>query len=100
MPAVCEKGTGCIYKYDDAHALGSGKGFTEKDAPNFAGSFYSRTKGHVQSVRLEHRACRPVRSRSLAQLLEFYSNVLTLRVRMPISDDLRCVMFPRGETGF
>lgn len=43
-------GTGCIYSYDAAHPLGSGRGFTETDAPNFAGSFYSMTKGHVQKV--------------------------------------------------
>jgi dTDP-4-dehydrorhamnose reductase len=62
--------TGCIYEYDDKHPLGSGKGFTEEDKPNFAGSFYARTKAQVES------------------LLKSYPNVLTLRVRMPISDDL------------
>lgn len=75
---ACEKrgihltnfGTGCIYSYDSAHALGSGVGFTEVDAPNFTGSFYSLTKGMVQ------------------KLLENYKFTLTLRVRMPISDDL------------
>jgi len=75
---ACEKrgihmtnfGTGCIYSYDAEHALGSGKGFTESDAANFSGSFYSLTKGMVQ------------------KLIENYSKTLTLRVRMPISDDL------------
>jgi 3,5-epimerase/4-reductase len=62
--------TGCIYKYDDEHPVGSGKGFTEEDEPNFTGSFYSLTKGMVEKL-----------SRS-------YKHVLTLRFRMPISDDL------------
>jgi len=61
--------TGCIYSYDDAHPIG-GAGFTEEDKPNFDGSFYSATKAVVEG------------------LLREYDNVLTLRVRMPISDDL------------
>lgn len=61
--------TGCIYKYDDEHTIG-GKGFTEEDKPNFTGSFYSLTKGMVETM------CRA------------YKHVLTLRFRMPISDDL------------
>ncbi len=63
-------GSGCIYEYDKDHPLGSGKGFTEKDKPNFDGSFYSKTKG------------------MLDLLLQAYPNVLNLRLRMPISDDL------------
>ncbi len=62
--------TGCIFEYDDNHPLGSGVGFKEEDTPNFTASFYSMTKGLVE------------------KLLRFYPNVLTLRVRMPISDDL------------
>lgn len=62
--------TGCIFEYDDAHPLGSGKGFLEGDVPNFDKSFYSMTKGMVEKL------CRE------------YPNVLVLRVRMPISDDL------------
>lgn len=62
--------TGCIFEYDDKHTLGSGVGFTEEDDPNFTASFYSKTKGVVE------------------KLLSNYPNVLTLRVRMPISDDL------------
>merc|ERR1712188_309339 len=61
--------TGCIYEYDEAHALGSGVGFTEEEKPNFTGSFYSETKGYVD------------------QMLRHYANVLTLRVRMPLSDE-------------
>lgn len=62
--------TGCIFKYDDAHPLGSGIGFTEDDVPNFAGSFYSQTKGYMEP------------------LLKVYPTCLILRVRMPVSDDL------------
>ncbi|XP_013399954.1 bifunctional dTDP-4-dehydrorhamnose 3,5-epimerase/dTDP-4-dehydrorhamnose reductase-like [Lingula anatina] len=40
-------GTGCIYEYDENHPIG-GRGFTEEDAPNFTGSFYSKTKGMVE----------------------------------------------------
>lgn len=62
--------TGCIFKYDDAHPLGSGIGFKEDDIPNFDESFYSETKGYME------------------QMLKWYENCLILRVRMPISDDL------------
>ena len=65
--------TGCIYEYDENHLLGSGVGFTEEDVPNFTGSFYSKTKGLVESL-----------------LREYKENVCVLRVRMPISSDLQC----------
>jgi dTDP-4-dehydrorhamnose reductase len=63
-------GTGCIYEYDNEHTLENLKGFTEEDTPNFSGSFYSRTKAMVDGLLLN------------------YPNVLNLRIRMPISDDL------------
>jgi dTDP-4-dehydrorhamnose reductase len=66
--------TGCIYEYDDEHTIG-GKGFTEEDAPNFSKSFYSETKGVVEKY------------------LRLYENVLVLRLRMPISDDLHSRSF-------
>ncbi|KAJ1691034.1 hypothetical protein LUZ63_015189 [Rhynchospora breviuscula] len=62
--------TGCIFEYDESHPEGSGIGFKEEDTPNFAGSFYSKTKAMVE------------------ELLKSYDNVCTLRVRMPISSDL------------
>jgi 3,5-epimerase/4-reductase len=62
--------TGCIFKYDEAHPLGSGIGFVEDSEPNFDESFYSETKGYME------------------QMLKCYPNTLILRVRMPISDDL------------
>ncbi len=63
-------GTGCIYEYDEKHSIENSIGFTEEDAPNFQGSFYSYTKT------------------MLDQIFKFYPNVLNLRLRMPISDDL------------
>lgn len=62
--------TGCIYEYDDQHPMNGGKGFTEDDEPNFSGSFYSFTKAKVEAM------------------MKVYSNVLILRLRMPVSDDL------------
>ncbi len=67
---VTNIGTGCIYEYDECHPMYSCIGFTELDPPNFAGSFYSKTK------------------QMLDQLLLYYPNVLNLRLRMPISSDL------------
>lgn len=62
--------TGCIYEYDEEHPVGSGRGFTEEDEPNFDGSFYSKTKAILE------------------KLIVYYPNLLNLRVRMPISADL------------
>jgi 3,5-epimerase/4-reductase len=66
---VTNYASGCIYEYDAEHTIG-GKGFKEEDTPNYEGSFYSRSKILAE------------------KLLEAYPNVLTLRLRMPISDDL------------
>ncbi|KAK4452147.1 hypothetical protein QBC34DRAFT_294031 [Podospora aff. communis PSN243] len=68
--------TGCIYQYDDAHPW-DGPGFLETDAANFAGSFYSMTKAHVEEPTLT----RP-------RIMKHYDNCLILRLRMPVSDDL------------
>lgn len=65
-------GTGCIFEYDHSHPFGSDKsGFTESDIPNFKGSAYSIVKGYTD--RLMHH---------------LDSNVLNLRIRMPITADL------------
>jgi len=61
--------TGCIYTYDEKHPIG-GPGYLETDKANFDGSFYSETKAHVEEV------------------MKAYTNVLILRLRMPVSDDL------------
>jgi len=64
--------TGCIFEYDAAHPErgGPGKTFTEEDTANFGGSYYSYTKSRVE------------------EMMKQYSNVLILRLRMPVSDDL------------
>ena len=59
----------CIYTYDAAHPAG-GAPFSEADEPNYIGSFYSLTKGMVDKLSLN------------------YAHTLTLRLRMPVSDDL------------
>ncbi|KAL6046675.1 hypothetical protein QOT17_022085 [Balamuthia mandrillaris] len=61
--------SGCIYQYDEQHPIG-GPAFKETDAPNYSDSFYSTTKIITE------------------QMLVNYSNVLILRLRMPVSDDL------------
>jgi len=63
-------GTGCIYEYDEQHPMNSGIGFKEEETPNFDKSYYSKTKIMLDT------------------LLQDYPNVLNLRLRMPISDDL------------
>lgn len=66
-------GTGCIFTYKDMqhmdmqHMDNDNKGFTEEDSPNFFGSGYSIVKGFTD--RLMHQLA---------------SNVLNLRIRMPI----------------
>ena len=72
---VTHFGTGCIYEYDAAHPIGSGIGFKEEEEPNFAGSFYSKTKIWLD------------------QLFDSYPNVLNLRLRMPISSDFHSKNF-------
>jgi len=62
-------GTGCIFEYDASHELGSGRGFTERDFPNFTGSSYSTVKGFTD------------------RLLNNVQGVLNARIRMPISDE-------------
>jgi 3,5-epimerase/4-reductase len=62
-------GTGCIFKYDDNHPFGQEiDGFCEDDEPNFFGSSYSVVKGFTD------------------RLMHMYSNVLNLRIRMPITN--------------
>ena len=64
-------GTGCIFKFDDEHPHGKEiNGFNEESEPNFFESSYSIVKGFTD--RLMH-------------LMD--SNVLNLRIRMPIVDN-------------
>jgi 3,5-epimerase/4-reductase len=62
-------GTGCIFKYDDEHPFGQEyNGFTEDSKPNFFGSSYSIVKGFTDKI-----------------MKMYESNVLNLRIRMPIT---------------
>lgn len=62
-------GTGCIFKFDETHPFEKEEnGFTEDDKPNFFGSSYSIVKGFTD--RLMH-----------------LTNVLNLRIRMPITGE-------------
>ena len=63
-------GTGCIFKYDEDHPFGEEiNGFNESSLPNFFGSGYSIVKGFTD------------------RLMNLYSsNVLNLRIRMPITE--------------
>lgn len=61
--------TGCIFNYDAKYTVG-GDAIPEDYAANYFGSFYSVTKGMVDQLSLN------------------YKHALTLRLRMPISDDL------------
>ena len=64
-------GTGCIFTYDEEHPFGLEKdGFTEESVPNFFGSSYSIVKGFTDRI------------------MKLYKNVLTLRIRMPITETL------------
>lgn len=59
--------SGCIYTGDK-----NGEGFTEDDAPNFAGSFYSRTKTWAEQMLVE-----------LSPQKNEKAGILILRLRMP-----------------
>jgi len=54
---VINYATGCIFEYDAEHPEGSGIGFKEEDKPNFAGSFYSKTKAMVNFFVLSGTKC-------------------------------------------
>ena len=118
--ATAAPGTGCIFHYDDNFPEGSGKGFKEADTPNFTGSYYSYTKargslGAWATACMPRQlsapawcACKPpapklraplfppacCRAQAMVEsLLKEFPNVLTLRVRMPIVQDL---LYPRN----
>jgi nucleoside-diphosphate-sugar epimerase len=65
-------GTGCIFNYDETHPYGEeNNGFTEKSLPNFFGSSYSVVKGYTDQI-----------------MHLFEDNVLNVRIRMPITDEI------------
>jgi nucleoside-diphosphate-sugar epimerase len=64
-------GTGCIFTYDDEHPFAEElNGFTTDSKPNFFGSSYSIVKGYTD------------------MLMKAFGNVLNVRIRMPITDEI------------
>lgn len=64
-------GTGCIFKFDEDHPFGQEiNGFKEDALPNFFGSSYSVVKGFTDRM-----------------MKLFESDVLNLRIRMPITGE-------------
>jgi 3,5-epimerase/4-reductase len=64
-------GTGCIYTYDEEHPYEEElNGFKEESKPNFFGSSYSIVKGYTD------------------MLMKMFNNVLNVRIRMPITDEI------------
>jgi len=65
-------GTGCIFDFDDEHPFGEElNGFKEHSKPNFFGSSYSIVKGFTDQL-----------------MHQFDNNVLNVRIRMPITDEV------------
>lgn len=64
-------GTGCIFTYDSEHPFAEElNGFTSDSKPNFFGSSYSIVKGYTD------------------MLMKLFHNVLNVRIRMPITDEI------------
>jgi dTDP-4-dehydrorhamnose reductase len=64
-------GTGCIFTYDDEHPYQEElNGFREESKPNFFGSSYSTVKGYTDMI------------------MKMFNNVLNVRIRMPITDEI------------
>lgn len=69
-------GTGCIYTYDDEHPYEEElNGFKEDSKPNFFGSSYSIVKGYTDMI------------------MKMFTNVLNVRIRMPITDEINSQNF-------
>ncbi len=62
-------GSGCIFTYNEKHPIG-GSPVTEDETANFFGSSYSVAKGYTD------------------RLMSHYGNVLNLRIRLPISEEV------------
>lgn len=64
-------GTGCIFTYDSEHPFAEElNGFTTDSKPNFFGSSYSIVKGYTD------------------MLMKAFDNVLNVRIRMPITEEI------------
>ncbi len=76
-------GTGCIFNYDDIHPYEQEiVGFNENESPNFFGSSYSVVKGFTD------------------MMMHMYPNVLNLRIRMPITNNMNTRNFITKITNY
>ena len=76
-------GTGCIFTYDDEHVYEEEvNGFKEESRPNFFGSSYSTVKGYTDMI------------------MKMFDNVLNVRIRMPITDEINSRNFITKITSY
>jgi dTDP-4-dehydrorhamnose reductase len=76
-------GTGCIFTYDEEHEYEmEDNGFKEESAPNFFGSSYSTAKGYTDMI------------------MKQFDNVLNVRIRMPITDEINARNFITKITSY
>ena len=76
-------GTGCIFTYDDEHVYEEEvNGFNEESKPNFFGSSYSTVKGYTDMI------------------MKMFDNVLNVRIRMPITDEVNSRNFITKITSY
>lgn len=76
-------GTGCIFTYDDEHVYEEEvNGFKEESRPNFFGSSYSTAKGYTDMI------------------MKMFDNVLNVRIRMPITDEVNSRNFITKITSY
>jgi 3,5-epimerase/4-reductase len=77
-------GTGCIFTYDgDEHPYEEERGgFAECSKPNFFGSSYSIVKGYTDMI------------------MKMFDNVLNVRIRMPITDEVNSRNFITKITSY
>ena len=76
-------GTGCIFTYDEDHEYEmEDNGFKEESAPNFFGSSYSTVKGYTDMI------------------MKQFDNVLNVRIRMPITDEINARNFITKITSY
>ena len=76
-------GTGCIFTYDEKHEYEiEENGFREDSKPNFFGSSYSTVKGYTDMI------------------MKQFDNVLNVRIRMPITDEINVRNFITKITSY
>jgi 3,5-epimerase/4-reductase len=105
-PRLVHLGSGCVYDGDN-----DGKGFSEADAPNFDGSFYSRTKAWSETMLdefpvLQLRLRMPIDAnageRNFISKITKYEKVISVANSMTVIEDLlkaSLELIEKGETG-